>query len=83
MPRPVLTMLAESDGATAFVFGKDFYLKLGKKPKPVSCRDVTKGTADLTERARMAYECGRVLFEKGELKTAAASKGSNTVRPKN
>ena len=29
--RPVLAMLVDSDGATAFVFGKDFYFKVAKK----------------------------------------------------
>jgi len=71
--RPVLAMLVQSDGATAFVFGKDFYFKVAKKPKPLSCRDVTKGAANLTEPARLVYECGRVLFEKGELKTGEAN----------
>jgi hypothetical protein len=77
--RPVLAMLVESDGATAFVFGKDFYFKVAKKPEPKPCRDVTKGQPapgqpELTERARLVYECGRVLFEKGELRGGPTQK---------
>ncbi len=74
--RPVIAMLAESDGATAFVFGKDFYFKVAKKIELKPCRDVSTSAANdankdlqnLVPTARLAYECGRVLYEKGELK---------------
>jgi hypothetical protein len=65
--RPVVAMLVEADGATAFVFGKDFYLKLGRDTQPKACRDVTQGRKDLGEPMRTVFECARVLFEKGEL----------------
>ena len=70
--RPIIAMLVESDGQTAWVFGKDFYFKVAKKPEVKSCRDVTKGRPDLGEPMRTVFECGRVLYEKGELKKAEA-----------
>ena len=55
--RPVIAMLVEPDGATAFVFGKDFYFKVAKKPAVKPCRDVTRakpapGLSELTGRRR-------------------------------
>jgi hypothetical protein len=80
--RPIVAMLVESDGATAFVFGKDFYFRLSKKIEVKPCRDVTKreakeankDLAELQPASRLAYECGRVLYEKGELQPAPAKK---------
>ena len=80
--RPIVAMLVESDGATAYVFGKDFYFKLAKKIDVKPCRDVAqpeakvviKGLDALKPNARIAYECARVLYEKGALETAAAKK---------
>ncbi len=69
--RPVIAMLVESDGTTAFVFGKDFYLTLSRDTQPRACRDVTQGRNDLGEPMRTVYECARVLHEKGELKAPA------------
>lgn len=76
--RPIRAMLVESDGMSAYVFGKDFYFKLGKKIDVKPCRDVTKrgvkkANEDLEKlepAARLAYECCRVLYENGELKPA-------------
>ena len=39
--RPVIAMLVLSDGATGYVFGKDFYLRLAKSIDLKPCRDVT------------------------------------------
>ena len=65
--RPIRAMLVESDGVTAYVFGKDFYLKLGRDKEPKPCRDVTHGSKEIGEPTRTVYECGRVLNKKGEL----------------
>ena len=72
--RPIIAMLVESDGQTAWVFGKDFYFKVAKKPEVKACRDVTKGRAELGEPMRTVFECGRVLYEKGELHEKAEPK---------
>jgi hypothetical protein len=81
-PRPIISMLSNSEDNGAYVFGKDFYFKLGKKIEVKPCRDVTKREAKETNKdleklepsARLAYECGRVLYEKGELKPEPAKK---------
>ena len=65
--RPVRAMLVESDGRTGFVFGRDFYMKLGRDQKPNPCRDVTQGPKEPGEPVATLVECGRVLLEKGEL----------------
>ncbi len=80
--RPVIAMLVLSDGATGYVFGKDFYFRLAKGIDLKPCRDVTgKETADAAGSAeglapcvRLIYECGRVLYEKGELNAAPERK---------
>ena len=63
----MLAMLVDSDGATGFVFGKDFYMKLGRDTEPRPCRDVTNGPKEYADPLRTVYECGRVLYENGEL----------------
>ncbi len=73
--RPIIAMIAAEDGG-GYVFGKEFYFKLGKKLEAKPCRDVTKSDpkTDMTEtekvlpRTRLIFECGRVLYENGELK---------------
>jgi hypothetical protein len=80
--RPIIGMLCNTENDGAYVFGKDFYFKLGKKIEVKPCRDVTKREAKETNKdleklvpsSRLAYECGRVLYEKGELKPEPAKK---------
>ena len=77
--RPIVAMLTLSDDPTAFVFGKDFYMKLGRDTEPRPCRDVTDGPKEYADPLRTIYECGRVLYEKGELSQeqgSATSSGS-------
>jgi hypothetical protein len=72
--RPIIAMLDEASGDTAFVFGKDFYFSLLQEAQPKACRNVTQGTKELGEPARTVYECARVLYEKGELKKSVRDK---------
>ena len=66
--RPIIAMLGESDSPGGFVFGKDFYFRLGRNVKPKPCDDVTKGRPDLRDPMRTIFQCGRVLYKNGELK---------------
>ncbi len=70
--KPIVAMVTQSDGGTAYVFGKDFYFKLARKAEPKPCRDVTQGPREVGDPMRTVYQCARVLWEKGELKSAAA-----------
>ncbi len=70
--KPVMAMVTQSDGGAAYVFGKDFYFKLAKQVEPKPCRDVTQGPKEVGDPMRTVYQCARVLWEKGELKSTAA-----------
>jgi hypothetical protein len=72
--RPIIAMLGESESPGGFVFGKDFYFRLGRQVKPKACEDVTKGRPDLADPLRTVFQCGRVLYKSGELKKAEAAK---------
>lgn len=72
--RPIIAMLAEADSPGGFVFGKDFYFRLGRELKAKPCEDVTKGRPDLTDPMRTVFQCGLVLHKNGELSKAAAAK---------
>ena len=80
--RPIIAVLADGVDDRSFVFGKDFFFKLAKKIDAKPCRDVTKREAkelnkdleNLLPAARLAYECGRVLHETGQLKPASTEK---------
>ena len=60
--RPILAMLVQADGATAFVFGKDFYFKVAKEVQPTPCRDVTRGPQALGDPMRHGLRMWRACF---------------------
>ena len=72
--RPIIAMLTRAEDPGAWVFGKDFYFNLARQITPKPCRDVTKGDQKLGEPTRTAYECARVLHEKGELENRRAER---------